>query len=130
MDRVFIVMAEERGYCSHQWVCGVFSGKEAAEEHRDKAQAKADEVHAKIRALGEDEGIPATWRDVCIPKDWAKAREDCHHHVWLEEVHKFKKELFPEDPDAQIEWDCTMHYSVQEWGVDDPDHRYFPVIRF
>lgn len=120
MDRVFIVMAEERGYCTNQWVIGVFSKKELAEGWRAKAQARADTVHQKIRALGEDEGIGASWRTVCITAEWESAHEDCKCATgeWFDVLQKLKCELFPEDPDAQVEWDCTMHYTVQEWSVD------------
>jgi len=118
MDRVFIVMADEREYCSNQWVVGVFSTEAAAEDCRAKAQARTDEVHAKIRALGEEEGIPARWRDVCISKEQKDELEALEHPAWLAALQKLKREFFPEDPDAEVSWDGTLHYTVEEWSVD------------
>ena len=120
MQTVFIVLADEQGSCTQQWSIGVFSKREEAEELRGKAQVRADEVHMKIRALGEDKGIPATWRDVCITKE-CRDRLEAHgpnYRAQFGELQKLKRELFPEDPDAEIGWDCTLHYTVEEWSVD------------
>jgi len=118
MDNVFIVMAEERGYSSRKWLLGVFTEEWRALELRDKAQVRADAVHAKIRALGIEEGLGASWRDVGTPPGWEAAHEECEGSAWFEELHLLKAACFPEDPDASVEWDCTMHYEVQEWPVD------------
>jgi len=109
MKTVFIVMADSWEYCTKQWVCGVFSTKQAAEDHRNKAQLRADAVYEKIRALGEEDGIPATWRSA---------------------LQELKREAFPEDPNAYLGWDGTMHYTVQEWSVDEHSHDDFPKIYF
>ena len=132
MTTVFIVMADAWEYCTNQWVIGVFTDREKAEAHCAQAQARADAVHAKIRALGEEDGIPATWRDVCITEEWKRA----HAHLkrkdgeWFKALKQLKRETFPEDPNAYLGWDGTMHYTVQEWSVDEHRHSDFPKICF
>ncbi len=118
MDNVFIVMAEERGYCTSEWIVAVFSKKGKADDLRGRAQARADAAHEKLRALGEEEGTGACWQHIFVTPEWTKAHEDCGHPVYLEELYKLKGECFPEDPDAEIGWGTTMHYTVQEWSVD------------
>lgn len=130
METVFIVMADRQEYCTNQWVCGVFTAREKAEEHRDKAQARADEAHAKIRAMGEEDGIPARWRDVCLSDAQRRELEELDHPAWLARLKAIKRATFPEDPNAEFGWDGTMTYTVQEWAVDVHRHEDFPQIMF
>lgn len=121
MENVFVVVAEENGYCSDHWVIGVFSTSRKAREWRDAAQACADVVYKKIRALGEEEGPGATWRDVCMSAEWEVVRAGWETSDWFDAVKELKRQVNPYDPDMEVGWDCIMHYTVQEWSVDSRD---------
>ncbi len=121
MGNAFIVVANERGYCEDHWIIGVFSTPEKAWECRDGAQQCADDVHKKIRALGEEDGIIADWRTVCLPKTW----DDDHAEYSTDErfaaLKELKRQANPYDPDMEVGWECTMRYEIQEWSVDTRD---------